>query len=665
MRPLQKGDTANALASTSSTVPKPRKTNNSANYFDLNDLIDAGNANRAAKRLRLSPPPERPTSSGSASADSSTASARKKGKRRQLPRIDDEPEDELQDVFDNEVSSDEEAPLAATSTARVPNRSPTQPPPPSPPEEVEPVRRSAEIARARPQLVLETDDDMDDDGGYEPPDQVDELSQDPPPRAKTKSGGGLFSRESSSNASDSSDDPLAIQTELVHKPYPSPLRTIKELPSGRAGREEAERKAAEQKRALEEANRIIEARRQREAEEEARMAAQSAVVEMDEIESSSSDDEPLASAAVRSQPAAPPTRTAIRPSAPSATAPASSSSKIGMSALSGLKFNRVSAAAVPSSSAPPQAPARASQQNPPPPSASRPISQYQPPPPRPQVVAPSQYQHPPSRPAPPQSALPPPPTSAPPPLPPPPAPVVETPTMDPRRRRLQTPVTTSTPADPPAPMPAPPPAVTHRPAPPPPAVVAARVRLSEEKLAGELRQSVLYSKLPTGTSVLGDKIRSHWSVHSVAQTMQPFDSLVGGKRVFIYAGEQDDSIRSGVPGVASRAREIKADLIALQLVLSTVQGVTVWDGRTPEIEVVFVHARAAKAKEGSPAVLERLRTNRGEVVAFLFGETDVEHTAVDGKKSVVKDRSLKRFWTSSKHPLLRESALTMACFADS
>lgn len=186
------------------------------------------------------------------------------------------------------------------------------------------------------------------------------------------------------------------------------------------------------------------------------------------------------------------------------------------------------------------------------------------------------------------------------------------------------------------------------------------VSLSDEKLRIEFRQTELSRKLMSKTGAsLPDQIKAYWRIggrDNFEENEANFELAMRNKVIYIAVSSTNDGIKSGVPGAATRAREVRADVLALQLLLDTCPGVKVVEDPHSSVEVVFVHARDREEVGkfgGRLDSIEPLRTSVSH--CFLFGEASVPLASDDPRRSGVithvKKKWFRNLWTQSKHRL--------------
>lgn len=182
------------------------------------------------------------------------------------------------------------------------------------------------------------------------------------------------------------------------------------------------------------------------------------------------------------------------------------------------------------------------------------------------------------------------------------------------------------------------------------------VNLADEKLRIEFRQCELYRKLPSKTGAsIADQIKTYWRIggwDNREENEVNFEQAMRDKVAYIAVSSSSDGIKSGVPGAATKARELRSDVLALQLLLASIPGVKLIEQVHTSVDVVFVHARdrdEVGKVGGKLSSIEPLRS--GVSLCFLFGEAEVVPKADDPRPSVtssIKKKWFRSLWTRSE-----------------
>ena len=135
-----------------------------------------------------------------------------------------------------------------------------------------------------------------------------------------------------------------------------------------------------------------------------------------------------------------------------------------------------------------------------------------------------------------------------------------------------------------------------------------------------------------------DRIRWWWRIGgNPLLNFADFDRVMNGREVFVTSPPTQREV-----GTNKQAAAHEKDYLALQLVLSTLEGVKQADSLRPAVSAVFVHASLVAELGRFPGKLSELDRyrDRVDVVFFLYG------TGLD------KERTLRQFWRP------RESSLS-------
>jgi len=178
------------------------------------------------------------------------------------------------------------------------------------------------------------------------------------------------------------------------------------------------------------------------------------------------------------------------------------------------------------------------------------------------------------------------------------------------------------------------------------------VNLADQKLRIEFRHTDLSRKLPSKAGAsLREQVETYWRIgelDNLHENVFNFDRVVKGRKVYISANLVSEGIKSGVPGAASRARDQKADVLALQLLLSSIRGVRQAESFHRSVLVVFIHARdwIGLSQSGQKAnQFDQLRKHAPH--CFVFGEAEVELKPSDPRRNLSLANQIKKKWFRS------------------